>query len=863
MYLRFFGVFVLSVITTLCADAATLRKSSRLSKERTGVLDVVAVPTTKYVQNFFRGHCKNPDLNLKNIGKDKIPSEKYLFTAIDKINGSKASDGYAANAASDNIITMDYLYASVDKLKPSPDCCLLPWETDDVLSAKTDIQMGFSADVESTFPPLPAEWAATTFGDVDGVSMFVAISGGETESNVAAWSLDGVNWTETTMPVATYWQSVAYGEIDDKPMFVAIADSENNPEYNVAYSTDGKTWNPGSGLKQGVKWRSVTFGLKKFVAVAEDAAFVGVTNNGKKWFTNESNTMFTKRKWSSIAFGNASDNKERFVAVARNSNRAAYSMDGIDWKESKMPSEVVYDLIAVTYGINWDNQKGRFAAISGDGSDITLFTSDGHQWVKGGTLPVAANWRTVKYGDRHWIAMADNSDVVAYSRNGKTWTERETIIKRKWRSIAFGDDMFVAVANNANVIAYAGAETGWEYGWLGSTVAGSQVTSMAYGNGIYVALFQGAGSVAYSTDGKQWDLAELPVSAPWKSIVFENGRFVAVAGGDKESDVAMWSDDGISWELSSTMLPDSVNWQSVTYGDGKFVAVASGFDFVAFSYDGDAWDYDLLEPANAWKSVAYGQWTDENGALVKRFVTVNEDNASIAYSDNGINWTVVSNKMPGDGYWQSVAYGNGKFVAIAWGSNMIAYSSDGINWVSDSEYVLPDEAAWKTIVFKDDLFVAVAGEDGMRLNKLAYSYDGLNWFSVSVPWGQWAAVAIGNGQFVAIDAGSLKVATSVASPIYDTNQWSVTRTYVFDDTDIETVIISGDGICGAGAECSCKRTNLLIQGDFVPAPGQLLPIKRTFSDMDSCNLACAGICADNVINDTDGRQKNFLCGPNH
>ena len=49
-----------------------------------------------------------------------------------------------------------------------------------------------------------------------------------------------------------------------------------------------------------------------------------------------------------------------------------------------------------------------------------------------------------------------------------------------------------------------------------------------------------------------------------------------------------------------------------------------------------------------------------------------------AYSDDGINWTLGT--MPSIQFWQSICYGNGRFVAIASSSNIAAYSDDGIVW---------------------------------------------------------------------------------------------------------------------------------------------------------------------------------------
>ena len=54
--------------------------------------------------------------------------------------------------------------------------------------------------------------------------------------------------------------------------------------------------------------------------------------------------------------------------------------------------------------------------------------------------------------------------------------------------------------------------------------------------------------------------------------------------------------------------------------------------------------------------------------------------------------------------WQSVTYGDGKFVAVASSSNKAAYSTDGINWTAST---LPSSASWQSVTYGDGKFVAV------------------------------------------------------------------------------------------------------------------------------------------------------------
>jgi hypothetical protein len=70
---------------------------------------------------------------------------------------------------------------------------------------------------------------------------FVAVAQGST---TAAYSTDGITWTQTTMPATTDWLSVTHGN----GKFVAVAQYSTT----AAYSTDGIAWTQ-STLPSGVQ----------------------------------------------------------------------------------------------------------------------------------------------------------------------------------------------------------------------------------------------------------------------------------------------------------------------------------------------------------------------------------------------------------------------------------------------------------------------------------------------------------------------------------------------------------------------------------------------------------------------------------
>lgn len=113
------------------------------------------------------------------------------------------------------------------------------------------------------------------------------------------------------------------------------------------------------------------------------------------------------------------------------------------------------------------------------------------------------------------------------------------------------------------------------------------------------------------------------------------------------------------------------------------------------------------------------------------------------YSDDGINWQ--SSTTPEYGYYTSIAYGNGVFVAsdILGGASFLV-SEDGITWTIIQYQNITSIAK---IRYLDNQFIALI-QDG----NIATSLDGLTWqvsTSLSSSY-SWQDIAYGNGYYVAV-----------------------------------------------------------------------------------------------------------------
>jgi hypothetical protein len=250
---------------------------------------------------------------------------------------------------------------------------------------------------ENNAMPFSSQWSAITYGN----GKFVAL---QNYSSDGYYSVDGVTWVRITMPSSAQWSAITYG--NDK--FVAFAGSSGA----AAYSSDGVTWTL-FNLNDSSYWASVTYGNGKFVALSQDT--FATSDNGIAW------TVYSAppdEVWRDVTYGNG-----KFVAVAFGAvtTAAAYSVNGIDWELSE--SSIV-DCFHVTFG------GGMFFAKSTSGNSYS-YSLDGVSWGDS-ALPSSVpskNWRGQAYGNGmfviHGYSGASIESLVASSTDGFTWTISE------------------------------------------------------------------------------------------------------------------------------------------------------------------------------------------------------------------------------------------------------------------------------------------------------------------------------------------------------------------------------------------------------------------------------------------------------
>ena len=245
----------------------------------------------------------------------------------------------------------------------------------------------------------------------------------------------------------------------------------------------------------------------------------------------------------------------------------------------------------------------------------------------------------------------------------------------------------------------------------------------------------GTNRVMYSDDGINWIATGVPEANQWSGVAWSStiagGRYVAVSSNG--SVPAMFSNDGRTWSQVGVSGGANLNtspWYAVCVGSplpppntDRFVAVGN-FGAVMYSDDGKIWN-DTTAPIQGWTSVV---WSQELGL----YVAVAYGGTSM-YSSDGINWSNVgvSGLIPNQ--WRAITWAGAprnRFVAVSDNAesggtlNRIAYSDNGINWTmtNASEAIFLSDVAWAPAPIS--LFCAVGGGG---TNNTMTSADGILW----------------------------------------------------------------------------------------------------------------------------------------
>lgn len=206
-------------------------------------------------------------------------------------------------------------------------------------------------------------------------------------------------------------------------------------------------------------------------------------------------------------------------------------------------------------------------------------------------------------------------------------------------------------------------------------------------------------------------------------------------------------------------------------------------------------------PRNAWQSVAFGRASNGQYVWVAVSNTGTGNEGRVMSSTDGTSW--IPRTSPVDRSWTAVAYGNGRFVAVAngGGEHPVIFSEDGETWTQGTA----PEGLYRSVVYGMTnegigMWVAV-GDSGSNM----WSFDGIDWmvdygFALN---GNFTCVTYGNGLFVAVN--TTEYSQRVATTSDPSTFWTYQPT---SDTEAENAwqsVAYGNGIFCAVSSNGTKR----------------------------------------------------------
>ena len=332
---------------------------------------------------------------------------------------------------------------------------------------------------------------------------------------------------------------------------------------------------------------------------------------------------------------------------------------------------------AVAYG------NGTFVAVSGDGTNRVMTSTDGITWTAHAAA-AASNWARVTYGNGTFVAIIGSGDtrVMTSTDNGVTWTARTDAEANGWASIAYGNGTFVAVS------------------------------------------YDGTHRVMTSTDGITWTARSAAEANSWVSVTYGNGIFVAVAVDGTNR--TMTSTDGINWTAS--VAAEANSWSAVTYGNGIFVAIArSGTNRVMTG----------VQPTTAPAAPTSLNATPSNGSVSIAFTPGATGGSAITKyqytTDDGANWADVSS-----GGTSSPSSITGLTNGTSYSIKLRAYNTVGGGTASDAVSVtpcIPPDAPTSLVATPGNGSASIAftpgATGGDTITKYQYQIGSGSWLDVS------------------------------------------------------------------------------------------------------------------------------------
>ena len=582
-------------------------------------------------------------------------------------------------------------------------------------------------------------WVVGTFGN----GKFITIA----SDNFMATSLDLINWST---PAQVEGRS---GTLSSSNTLIYHNNQFILTSSNLYCSSDGYTWQ----YKSYWGMTGLTFNNSKYLGI---------------YYNGSTNSLFTSTNlttWNHTYISFPSSNpiltfgKGRFISIPNVGEEPFISNNGITWtSSSNLRGLSQGHWVCSTYGNN------LFVALGVNSNSTYISTStDGLNWletpVTSSELSSRDNWNTIVYDGTKFLTFSYN--YVSTSEDGINWSDpaqSATLPSKNWVYSVYDGTKIILVAASGYIATSTDGET-WEstqistlssYYWYGITYDGNRLIGLLYkSNQFYVAA---------STDYVTWSTPVLVENIKRHGIAYGNGFLLCF--GRSNPSTSLTSNSTLNLKIAktntitATILSDDIEY---TQGSTKSVPykyyTTSGKPNIAtnnvvtdFS-EGSVRVPLTTTPINSsYQEILYfttpeqidGEWeypiqTAETSGFdlsltngtTDGYVTVEATAKSLS-----AGWTTPV--QVGTTTWNSVAYGNGKYIALG-DNGYITTSEDGVTWETPYAPEVPNfSSIYHTITYYSNKFIAL-GNNGY----IATSNDGEEWSVIKVGEISWRGIA--------------------------------------------------------------------------------------------------------------------------
>ena len=428
--------------------------------------------------------------------------------------------------------------------------------------------------------PVNEQWRCISYGN----NTFVAPA---YNSSVVLTSPDGNTWTQHSMPNTRNWYAISSIEKDllvwDESVNGELSSNASAPT-NLSFLKAGFSEVYGSVASGDIDY--ITFSVPAncelrsidltYYHSRETNAFFGI-DLGSIWTAGDDTGLMI----GSVNFG-YSDTDSNLLSLSGAGTLSSGNYV-VKIKQSGFISDykIRFEIVPVA-----GYSEITFVAIAKN-TDKVATSIDGINWTER-TLPVSDNWESITYGNGTWIAVAYGSNVAVKSTDTITWTQITLPYSYEYKSIAYGNSTFVILAQNVNV-ALISTDYGVTWTPISIPPAGSSWQSITYGNGKFFAVSANGSVSTVSTNGITWTQRNLPFTIInfWKTATYGKGRYLVVSASSEE---VLSSKDTINWTegyLPYSSIPLALAFPATAFGNDTFVNVFNGSSVLSNSIDGN------------------------------------------------------------------------------------------------------------------------------------------------------------------------------------------------------------------------------------------------------------------------------------